>query len=396
LSFFVIECSCCPIISSCPYIPQLDFTLSLSIGFCRQTSHASSDLNADTTNNNPIHGTPLNPHNPNYYTGGSSGGSAYAVSTGLVPIAFGADAGGSIRIPSSYCGVYGLKPSHGRVSGIPTLKLATTCGVDGPIAGSMTDLETAYRVMATPDPSNTSSSMFPLPRPHTGPRRKCIGVYNTWFDRADPSILNVCYSALDHYKTLGYEIIDISIPFLPDGQTAHAITSLCEISSATNGSVAGLSAPNKILISVGRQTPASDLILAQKLRNLLMQHLAFLFAKHPGLIVVTPTTANAGWHISGGAADLKYGVSDANMTMRSMEYVWLANFTGCPALSIPVGYVDAVEGEGKIPVGLMGMGEWGSEDVLIEWGKDGEGWLGGEDRKRPENWVDVVGLATKR
>jgi len=61
-----------------------------------------------------------------------------------------------------------------------------------------------------------------------------------------------------------------------------------------------------------------------------------------------------------------------------------------------VGYVDAVEGEGKIPVGLMGMGEWGSEDVLIEWGKEGEGWLGGEDRKRPENWVDVVGLATKR
>ena len=55
----------------------------------------------DTTNNNPVKGTPLNPHNPHYYTGGSSGGSAYAVAAGLLPVTMGADGGGSIRNPAA-------------------------------------------------------------------------------------------------------------------------------------------------------------------------------------------------------------------------------------------------------------------------------------------------------
>jgi Asp-tRNA(Asn)/Glu-tRNA(Gln) amidotransferase A subunit family amidase len=79
--------------------------------------------------------------------------------------------------------------------------------------------------------------------------------------------------------------------------------------------------------------------------------------------------------------------------VRSMEYVWLANFTGNPAISVPVGYVEPVQGKGEIPIGLMAMGEWGSEDELIAWGKESEGWLNGSypgGRQRPENWVDVV------
>jgi hypothetical protein len=86
-----------------------------------------------------------------------------------------------------------------------------------------------------------------------------------------------------------------------------------------------------------------------------MQHLAFLFAKHPGLIVVTPTTANAGWHISGGR-DLKYGVSDANMTMRSMEYVWLANLR-VSGVEYTGGIWMLLKG-GEDPGGVDGDGEW--------------------------------------
>ena len=78
------------------------------------------EIGMDTTNNNPVAGTPLNPYNSQYYTGGSSGGSGYAVGSGLVPFALGCDGGGSIRIPSSFCGVYGLKTSHARVSEHPT------------------------------------------------------------------------------------------------------------------------------------------------------------------------------------------------------------------------------------------------------------------------------------
>ncbi|CAD6566541.1 MAG: hypothetical protein ASARMPRED_009090 [Alectoria sarmentosa] len=352
----------------------------------------------DTTNNNPAKGTPLNPHNPHYYTGGSSGGSAYTVAAGLFPVTLGADGGGSIRNPSAYCGLYGLKPSHNRVSGTPAASLAPSCGVLGPMASSMADLEYAYRIMAIPNPSDSISSMFPVPVPRSTPQDRVIGIYKPWFDLADASVLNACHAAISHYQSSGYKVIDITIPHLSEGQLAQAVTILSEISAGVP-SVSGLTSANKILISVGKHTPASDFLLAQKMRNMLMQHLAFLFEHNPGLLIVTPTTPNAGWHISGGAADLKNGVSDANMSVRTMTYVWLANFSGCPAISIPVGRVDAKEGKGKIPVGLMAMGEWGAEDLLIEWGRVGEQWAweGGEDRmERPENWVDVMDLARDR
>lgn len=362
---------------------------------CQSLKFADS---IDTTNNNPTKGTPLNPHNPHYYTGGSSGGSAYTVAAGLFPVTLGADGGGSIRIPSTYCGLYGLKPSHNRVSSFPTTSLAPSCGVVGPIASSVADLEYAYRVMAMPNPSDSLSSMFPVPVPTSAKQDKIIGICKPWFDLADPSVLNACHAAISHYESSGYKVIDITIPYLSEGQLAHTVTILSEISSNIP-SVSGLTSANKILISVGKQTPASDFLLAQKMRNLLMQHLAFLFEQHPGLLIVTPTTPNAGWHISGGAADLKAGVSDANMSVRSMTYVWLANFSGCPAISIPVGRVDAKEGKGKIPVGLMAMAEWGAEDSLIDWGRVGEQWaLGnGEDIiRKPENWVDLMDLAKDR
>lgn len=259
----------------------------------------------------------------------------------------------------------------------------------------MADLELTYRIMAAPDPDNASSSLFPAPVPRPGlhTHSKLLGIYKPWFDCADASVLKDCHEAVSYYESAGYTLMDITLPYLAEGQIAHALTILTEISTGIHD-LTGLTPANKILLSVGKQTPAFDFLLAQKLRNVLMQHLAFLFRRHPGLLIVTPTTPNAGWHISGGLADLKHGVSDANMSVRSMEYVWLANFTGCPALSIPVGKVKAKEGEGTIPVGLMAMGEWGSEDALIGWGKIGEKWASEGDGRigKAESWVDVMAL----
>lgn len=351
----------------------------------------------DTTNNNPEKGTPLNPHNPHYYTGGSSGGSAYTVAAGLLPVTLGADGGGSIRIPAAYCGIYGLKPSHGRVSGAPASGLASSCGVLGPMASNMADIEYAYRIMATPDPYDTTSSMFsfPLPSPPLDSERKVIGIYKPYFEVADPAVLDACHAALRHYESAGYQVVDITLPYLPEGQLAHAMTILGEICSDLPN-ISGLASANKILISIGRITPVRDFFLAQKVRNVLMQHLACLFQKYPGLLIVTPTTPNAGWHIAGGLADLKNGVSDGNMSIHTMTYVWMANYLGCPSLSIPVGRVKPKEGEGSVPVGLMAMAEWGEEEQLFTWGRVGEEWAWqvGEDRMaKPGNWVDVMELA---
>ncbi|KAL8673581.1 MAG: hypothetical protein Q9168_002013, partial [Polycauliona sp. 1 TL-2023] len=266
------------------------------------------ELGLDTTNNNPIKGTPLNPFNPSYYTGGSSGGSAYAASAGLIPIAHAVDGGGSIRIPAAYCGLYGLKPTHGRVSILPTPSVGASNVVHGPLASNMADLELAYGILATPDPANPISALFsspsspPLPSPSSSLKNrahKILGICKPWFSSSSPAVLAACNDALDHYTSLGYTILPISLPYLHEAQLAHAMTILAEISTATpTSSHPLLSAPNKILLAVSAHTPARDFLLAQKMRGMMMAHLAYLWRENPGMMIVTPTTPNAGWRIS--------------------------------------------------------------------------------------------------
>jgi Asp-tRNA(Asn)/Glu-tRNA(Gln) amidotransferase A subunit family amidase len=258
----------------------------------------------------------------------------------------------------------------------------------------MADLDVSYRILAAPNPADYSSNKFPPPRPLGSPSSsasKTLGICKSWFDRADPPVQQACHSALQYLiSEHGYKTVDIDIPLLHQGQMAHAMTILAETATKLK-SLAGLTPANKILLSVSRATPATDFLLAQKLRQVLMQHLAHLFQTHPGLIIVTPTTPNAGWLIGDG--ELSHGMSDGNTQVRNMEYVWLANFTGVPCIQFPVGYVEPLKGSAKIPVGMMGAGQWGSEEELIGFGYDGEDWLnkgyeGG--RRKPEGWVDVL------
>lgn len=354
-------------------------------------------LDPDTNNNNPNYGTPRNPHNTDFYCGGSSGGSGYAVGAGLVPIALGADGGGSIRIPSSFCGVWGLKTSHGRVSGAPSMSLAPTVGVLGPMAASIDDLALAYRVMAKPAPASQDpiSAQFPVPTPPPADRQrsKTIGVFRDWIDRAEAPVRAVFDTALEYYRKAGYTVIDITIPYVPEGQRAHVLTIMAEIASGLKPSqIRQLTAPNKVLVSMGMyQITAQDLLAAQRLRNLLMTHLAHLFQKHPGLMIFSPTTPLPGWHIDGGEADLSRGLSDGKTSVRNMEYVWLANFTGCPAINCPAGY-DRSSG---VPIGVMAMGEWGSEEDLIDFARDGEALLDLPENRPPTEKKDEDGKAVK-
>ncbi|KAL2845722.1 amidase signature domain-containing protein [Aspergillus pseudoustus] len=376
-----------------------------AIVIAKSTMH---ELGLDTTNNNPNFGTPKNPHNPNYYTGGSSGGSGYGVGAGIVPIALGADGGGSIRIPSSFCGVWGLKPSHSRVSGFPTVGLATTVGVLGPIASSIDDLALAYRVMATPTNASDDSKSSSFPHPLTElssaslelrPKNKTIGIMRDWLDRAEPAVRTVFDQALEYYRTQkNYTIVDITIPYIPEGARAHVLTIMAEISSGLSPSqIHKLTAPNKVLVSMGmHQISSQDFLAAQRLRGLLMSHLAYLFQKYPGLLIFTPTTPIPGWKISGGDADLARGVSDGKLSVRNMEYVWLANFTGCPAINCPAGYAE--DNGHRVPIGVMAMGEWGSEEDLIAFARHGEGILDLPEVRGPvtESSEQTTGLTIPR
>ncbi|KAI1110623.1 glutamyl-tRNA amidotransferase subunit A [Nemania sp. NC0429] len=357
------------------------------------------EFGIDTSGCNPAFGTPLNPYNTQYYTGGSSSGGAYSVSTGLVPIALGSDAGGSIRIPASFCSITGLKPTHGRLSFMPGIN-HVSCNVNGPIAADVGSLSAFYSVISQPHPT----SSFPLNLRRDSARPRLIGIPEAWFQLATPAIQKLCRGIIERLVTSkGFKVVPIEIPFIREGQIATGVTVLADAATVIPKH-SGMSATSRILLALGRTTPATDLILAQKLRHLLMQHFAWLWSEHPGMVIVTPTTACAGWPIR-SPAELKYGLSDGDRTNDCMEYTWLANFCGVPSISVPAGYI-VPEGranagevadkdtEGMIPVGIMATGDWACEETLLRFAEDVEDVCRG-DRCRPPTWVDVIGLARK-
>jgi len=261
------------------------------------------------------------------------------------------------------------------------------------------DLTLAYRIMAKPLASDPIQALFAPSIPPAPAAKRYIGIYRAWWDQADSRVLKVCNDAICWFAAQHYEVIPIYIPLVDVGQLAHSGACLAEMAntarSRSNNPSDNLTSPaTQLLLTIGAQTPAGDLFKYAALRELLMQHLAHLFQSHPGLLIVTPTTAVNGWPKHAG--DDAVGLSDGNATIRAMTYVWLANSTGCPAVSVPVGYAQPAVGSGRLPVSLMAMGEWGAEEQLLAWSGEAETYLnevveGG--RVRPDQWVDVIQLA---
>ena len=155
-------------------------------------------------------GTARNPYNVHHYTGGSSSGSAAAVAAGFVPLAVGLDGGGSIRIPSSLCGVVGLKPTFSR--GDMDMELCPTLGHIGPIGASVLDVAIGYAVMAGPflddDSNNSTNKKSPPVHLATFYNNQNlsdvkIGIYEEYFNDADAEIVETCWKVVKHLESLG-------------------------------------------------------------------------------------------------------------------------------------------------------------------------------------------------
>ncbi len=116
----------------------------------------------DFTGENIHDGPSRNPHDPTRMSGGSSGGSGSAVGGGLVPIALGSDTNGSIRVPSSFCGIFGLKPTYGRLSRARSFPFVASLDHLGPFARNVADLALAYDAMQGPDPDDAACATRPV------------------------------------------------------------------------------------------------------------------------------------------------------------------------------------------------------------------------------------------
>ncbi|MCL4274474.1 MAG: amidase [Anaerolineales bacterium] len=313
---------------------------------------------------NPHHGTTRNPYNSDHFTGGSSSGSATAVAAGLVPIAIGADAGGSIRIPASFCGLVGLKATFGRISEHGAFPLDWSIAHIGPLAWSAADAALTYALISGPDPKDPASLHQPLPSlkgwDDLNFKGLKLGVYWDWFRHADAEIVAACEAMLKEYEKMGCEIVEIVIPNLEANRVAHSVTILTEMAQAMHATYDEHHKEHaldvRINLAMARQLSATDYIAAQRVRTRMMNHFNNVFQQVD--MILTPSTGIAAPEIKKGA--LPDGESDLTTTVEIMRFVTAANFTGLPAISFPVGYTQK-----GLPIGMQVMGRaWDEVNLL--------------------------------
>jgi len=143
----------------------------------------------------------------------------------------GSDAGGSVRIPASYCSVVALKPSHSRLSFSPCTNHASTCAVKGPIAADLHSLAAVYAVVSQPPPISPfcKSPLASHTILHHAERPKVIGLPEAWLQDAAPGVQKLCRAVIERLAaSKNYKVIPIEIPFVKEGRIAHAMTMLTD------------------------------------------------------------------------------------------------------------------------------------------------------------------------
>jgi Asp-tRNA(Asn)/Glu-tRNA(Gln) amidotransferase A subunit family amidase len=338
------------------------------------------EIGIGVTGLNPHHGTTRNPYNPAHYSGGSSSGSAAAVASGLCPIAVGADGGGSIRIPSAFCGLVGLKATYGRISEFGAAPLDWSVAHIGPIAASVADAALGYALIAGPDLKDPNS--MHQPRPTLAGWDKAdikglrIGVFWPWFRHASAEVVAACERLLGQFEGLGAQIRETVIPDLDAGRVAHLITIGGEMAQAMDRVHAkhhhehGLDVRTNL--SLARTFTLMDYVKAQRVRTRLIAHFKQAFESVD--VIVTPSTGIAAPPIS--AAALPNGDSDLTTLAEIMRFASPANLTGLPAISFPAGYTPQ-----GLPVGMQAIGRAWDETTLLRLALAAEGLV---EKKAPQ------------
>jgi amidase len=310
-----------------------------------------------------LNGVTRNPWNPELTPGGSSGGAAAALAAGLIPLAHGTDGGGSIRIPASCCGVFGLKPSRGRVSSAPFSSLEGL-STAGPIARSIRDAAAFLDVLEGYEPGDPWWAP-PPERPFveevgTAPGRLRIAV--TAEPPIDTPVHADCIAALMAaaalLEELGHEVVEATPPWGGAG-LLDAFIAVWQVSPTLYPVDVGLLTPvNRGLAESARNASAADYASAVlQLQTAARRIVTFCQERD---IVLTPTLAlppvPIGWQ--------EQGVDGAIEQLRRntvfTPFTAIANLTGLPAMSLPLHW----NGEG-LPIGVQAMGEPAGDAALI-------------------------------
>jgi len=324
-----------------------------------------------SSNETSFYGAVKNPWNTNAVPGGSSGGSASSVAARLTPAATGTDTGGSIRQPASLCGITGLKPTYGRVSRYGMIAFASSLDQAGPMAQSAEDCALLLNAMSGFDPKDSTSLEKEVPdytcdlnKPLNGLK---IGLPKEYFGEGlSGGTDEVVKKAIEEYKNMGAEIIDISLPNTHLAVPVYYVVAPAECSSnlsrfdgvrfghrcddpkdledlytRSRGEGFGEEVKRRILVGTYALSAGyydAYYIKAQQLRRMISDDFVKAFEKVD--VIMGPSSPETAFNIGEKSDDpISMYLSDI--------YTIAVNLAGLPGMSVPAGFSD------NMPVGLQ-------------------------------------------
>ena len=283
-----------------------------------------------TTGEDSAFGAAHNPHDPLRSPGGSSGGSAISVATGMALASVGSDTGGSIRIPAAACGTVGLKPTYGEVSTDGVVPLSRTLDHVGPLAASVADAYVVYRALVD-NPSSRPLAAALLP----GLR---LGVLRRYFcDVLDDEVRTAFDDSIDRLRAAGAEVRDVEIRHAKDVAPIYlhiVLTDAAAYHAATLDAFGDrYTPPVRLRLEMGRHIMGEDYIRALSGRAVLGREVdAALLDRDALLLPTMPIPAPLL-----GAASVRVGLVQEPVRNLMLRNTQLFNLTGHPAISVPAG-----------------------------------------------------------
>ncbi|HEX5613672.1 MAG TPA: amidase family protein [Acidimicrobiia bacterium] len=330
---------------------------------------ASPEFGSTNWTRSFLHGTTRNPWNPERTPGGSSGGSAAAVSAGLTPICTGSDGGGSIRIPCAYTGLFGFKVSFGLIGSNTAFDTGLT-SVSGPIARSVLDAARYVDVVAGPTTSDPTSLPKPSPpfedRLRSGAAVERVrGLRVAWsstlgFAVCDPEVERIAHdAALALIADAGWELVEVEVDFPRPGR-AWSIVSMLDTATSSlepaRGRMHDLTPVPRAGFEMLERATIDEFVRANQRRNDLLLAIGRVFDEVD--LLLTPTTATTAF-VAEGPPPMEIAGQRVS-GMGSVPYTAPFNISGQPAVSIPCG----ITSDG-LPVGLQVVARRHQEEQVL-------------------------------
>ncbi|MDD4332954.1 MAG: Asp-tRNA(Asn)/Glu-tRNA(Gln) amidotransferase subunit GatA [Patescibacteria group bacterium] len=335
---------------------------------------------------NSAFGSTHNPWDLERVPGGSSGGSAAAVAANICLFALGTDTGGSIRCPSSFCGVTGLKPTYGRSSRFGLLAMTSSTDVPGPITKTVEDASIVLKIIAGHDKHDATTPEVEVPEYSEEFRKNIkglkLGMVLEYFDQVtDKNFKEVLLKAVDKLKELGAEIVPVKLPYakygipvyyiitpsevssnlarfdgIRYGLSSDQVKSITEVYTKSRGEGFGSEAKRRIMLGTYVLSAGyydAYYLKAQKVRTKIKEELDFELEKVDAIITPTqPTVA------------FKIGEKNSDPLQMYLEDIFVTgpSLAGLPAISVPCGFSEG------LPVGFQLIGKRFNEGMLLRIG----------------------------